>query len=205
MLLKAGAGTSLARVCLIALKNGLKGLEGFMGIPGSMGGCLTMNAGTGSSSIGESVNTVEMLTEDGKSISLHRSDITFGYRCATYPSQGVIVEAGLMVKRNGGGELRKLALEAARRRTAAKKVFPFNAGSIFKNPPGHSAGALIEECGLKGANEGDAQISHLHGNIIVNRGNAKAEDILKLMDRARATVLSRLSIELEHEIRIIGE
>lgn len=205
VLLRAGAGVSLARACLYALSHGLEGLEGLMGIPGSLGGCLTMNAGTNRASVGERVNTVSILAEGGEIISFHRREIDFGYRSARYPSSGIIVEAQLVLKKNEAEELRRRALETVGRRSSSRHVPPFNAGSIFKNPPGYTAGALVEECGLKGAHQGGAQISRLHGNIIVNRGWATAADVLKLMERAREAVLSRLGIELEEEIRVIGE
>jgi UDP-N-acetylmuramate dehydrogenase len=199
-IIKVGAGASLSRVCLYALNQGLEGLEGLVGIPGSLGGCLTMNAGRNSISVGDRAKTVKMLTEKGKLISFPRQDIDFGYRRAEYPARGVIVEAELTLKKRGGR-----VAKTSNKPPRSRQVLPFNAGSIFKNPPGQSAGALVEECGLKGEREGDAQISHLHGNIIVNRGNAKAAHILKLIERAREKVAARFDIQLETEIRVIGE
>ena len=197
---RAGAGVSLSRVCLFALNKGLEGLEALTGIPGSLGGSLTMNAGRNSASIGDRVKTVKMLTEKGELVSFTRQEIDFGYRRAEYPVRGVIVEAELVLGRSA-----ERVVKAPDRPSPSRQVLPFNAGSIFKNPPGQSAGTLMEECGLKGEREGDAQISHLHGNIIVNRGSAKAAHILKLMERARESVAARFDIHLEEEIKVIGE
>jgi UDP-N-acetylmuramate dehydrogenase len=203
--LRAGAGASMGQVCLFALMQGLEGLEGLIGIPGSLGGCLTMNAGANSASIGDSVKRVKMLTESGETIFADREEINFGYRKAEYPARGIILEAELSLKKGHGEDLRRRAQELTSKRLSSKCAFPFNAGSIFKNPEGYHAGALIEECGLKGECEGDAQISPVHGNIIVNRGRASASDVLKLMDRARKMVFSRSGIELEEEIKVVGE
>lgn len=203
-ILRAGAGSSLGRICLFALKNGLSGLEGLTGIPGSLGGCLTMNAGAGSTSVGENILRVKMLTEEGETVSFSRDEIDFGYRRAVYPVKGIFIEADFKLQVMDKKELSNRAVEAARKRRHSKFVFPFNAGSIFKNPQGRSAGALIEKCGLKGDTQGDAQISNLHGNIFVNRGHATAGDLLKLIEKAKEKVLESFGIELEEEIKIIG-
>jgi UDP-N-acetylmuramate dehydrogenase len=201
----AGAGAPLSRLVWEAAQRGLRGLEFAVGIPGTVGGAVVMNAGMGEHSLAEVVNKIEVLNEEGKILTLKREEIGFRYRGSRLSPDQVILKAELELKKGDKEDIENLMSKFRERRNITQPLSEPNAGSIFKNPPGEvSAGELIEEARLKGTQVGEAQISPRHANFIVNRGNAKAEDVINLVERVRRVIRERKGIELELEIEIIG-
>jgi UDP-N-acetylmuramate dehydrogenase len=151
------------------------------------------------------LEAVEIVTADGQSRDLPRAAIPFAYRSSGLP-QGSVVTAGAFALAPGDpGDIRRRISGYLVRRNAAQPVEHRSAGSVFKNPPGDFAGRLVEQAGLKGTRIGGAMISEKHGNFIVNLGGARARDVLALVDAARTRVRELTGVELELEVRVIGQ
>lgn len=210
-LLRIGAGLSLAKLVKYAFDAGLGGCEFLTGIPGNVGGAIFMNAGVKSLEAPAGFNEIKDILLDaevldlksGKIKVLSGRDIDFKYRYSGLDGK-IILGAGFKLKESKKEDIRaRIEAFNKKREWFAKIGFP-NAGSIFKNPePGKSAGMLIESCGLKGRRIGDAGISEVHANIIVNLGKAAAKDVLGLIDLARTCVKRKFGIDLELELKII--
>jgi UDP-N-acetylmuramate dehydrogenase len=201
----AGGGAPLSELVRFSHKKGLAGLEFLAGIPGTVGGAVAMNAGAWGKSTADVVTAVEILTSDGNRVTRSRSQIEFGYRKGVLPYGSVVVQArfqGTADRPEAIGERIRDYLE--RRKTGQPLDYP-SAGSVFKNPPQDYAGRLIESVGLKGKRVGGAMISDKHANVIVNVGGASAEDILSLMNAARQRVREQTGIDLELEIKVVGD
>ncbi|MGE5576390.1 MAG: UDP-N-acetylmuramate dehydrogenase [Syntrophothermus sp.] len=204
--IKAGAAAPLIRVAMEAASAGLSGLEFAGGIPGSLGGALYMNAGAHGSDISRVVERVRVIhRESGGIEELDAKVLEFGYRTSLLRRRGyVALGAELALARGVPAEIRARMDEfTKRRRTTQPQGLP-NAGSIFRNPPGQAAGRLIEEAGAKGMTVGGAEVSTVHANFIVNRGEATASDVLKLISRVQALVEEHHGIRLEREIEFVG-
>lgn len=202
--LRAGAGVVLAHLVQEAFSQGLSGLEFAVGVPGTLGGALAMNAGSRDEWIGGIVESVT-LYEPGVGLTARRGpEIAWGYRRSGLPAQGIIVESVLKLEQGDESRIR-LTMEASlmRRRKSQPMGMP-SAGSVFVNPEGDSAGRLIEESGLKGYSIGGAQISEVHANFIVNTGGASALDVVRLVRHIRSVVSERHGIELRPEIKFLG-
>lgn len=201
--LYAEAGTPLPMISKYAMEMGLSGIEFVSGIPGSLGGAIIMNAGTGEMEIGPFIRNVKILDMNGTIRDIKADELKFGYR-SSYLPRGVIISAELGLKRSRKEDMRnKCKKNSIKRRDTQPLSLP-NAGSIFKNPVGNYAGRLIEEVGLKGTAIGDAQISSLHANFIVNRGKATARDVLSLIRMIGKKVEKEKDITFELEIKIVG-
>ena len=201
----AGGGLGLSELVRFSQKQGLAGLEFLAGIPGTVGGAVAMNAGAWGKSTGDVVTIVEILTADGERGIMSGSQLQFGYRRAVLPAGAVVVKAqfkGTPDRPEAIGERIRDYLE---RRKAGQPLDYPSAGSVFKNPPHDYAGRLIESVGLKGKRVGGAMISEKHANVIVNVGGASAEDILALMETARQRVREQTGIDLEPEIKVVGD
>lgn len=199
-------GVPLGKLINLTIDEGLGGLEGLVGIPGSLGGAIVMNAGTANSEIGEMVNWVKVIDKESLEIKTLTSDqLGFSYRNSVFQrDQYILLEANLHLNKECSNNLRLLKAEIIKERNNKQPVkFP-NSGSIFKNPPNNSAGRLIEETGLKGYAVGDAQISNQHANFIINKGNAKAVEVLELMNMARKAVYNKTNIVLKPEVKFLG-
>jgi UDP-N-acetylmuramate dehydrogenase len=201
--LRAEAGATHATVTRFCAERGLAGLEFAVGIPGTVGGWIAMNAGIGAREMKDAVEAVELVA-DGQVREWPAHALGFGYRRAELPAGAVVSAARFRVTSDEPAAIRARMQELLARRRATQPVDQPSFGSVFKNPPGDFAGRLIEAAGLKGAREGGAEISTVHANFIVNRGGATARDALALMDRARAAVRDRFGIELEPEVRVVG-
>jgi UDP-N-acetylmuramate dehydrogenase len=202
--LRAGAGAVLAPLVQDAFGRGLSGLEWAVGIPGTLGGALAMNAGTLDGCIGDVVDTVTMFVPGQGLVLVHGRDVAWDYRRSGLAGRGVVLEAVLNVEE---GEPVRIRAEMERSLNVRKKHQPIgspSAGSVFMNPPGNSAGQLIDQSGLKGLQIGGARISPVHANFIVNEGGATASDVVRLMRYARDAVRERFGVELEPEIRFLG-
>lgn len=199
------AGAQLAGVAARAMKAGLRGFEFTAGIPGSVGGAVIMNAGANGLSISALVEEVLVLDFEGEYFRKAKRELNFGYRSSNLQQEPVIVVEATFSCYPGDKNLIKEEMERfiARRRLTQPLNYP-SAGSVFKNPPGDSAGRLIELAGLKGVKVGEAQISMLHANFIVNLGSATARDVLTLIEKARETVRSCFGVDLILEVKVIG-
>jgi UDP-N-acetylmuramate dehydrogenase len=199
--LECGAGNSLGRVIAAAKTRGLSGLEFLSGIPGTAGGALVMNAGTNDKSIGSLVESVKVMDYNGRINDLFRTDLRLGYRRSNL-SRYIILGCCLKLAKKGKKEIVNKAEEYLSRRRITQDLLRPSAGCIFKNPPGKSAGKLIDLCGLKGRKAGGAAVSKIHANFILNYGAAKAADVLKLMSLIKRRVKGKFNITLEPEIKI---
>ncbi len=202
----AGAASSLVSLARIAAANSLGGLEFAIGIPGTLGGALVMNAGANNASIGDLVKSVRVILPGGGVGEKGRHELGFGYRHSKLRGSGeIVIDAVLECYYRDPTEIKvdmKTYLDGRKR--VQPGGYP-NAGSVFKNPDGHSAGQLIEESGCKGMERGGAQVSLKHANFIVNKGHATARDIMYLIERVRARVRDTFKVELKTEIEIWGD
>lgn len=205
MVVRADAGVSLAKLLNFTAEHGLTGLEFAAGIPGTVGGALCMNAGTAQGEIGDVVDSVTLLGPAGDLLVRHRDEMRFGYRTANVPAGHIVIDTKIILRHGDAGKIKAQVKELLEQRKERQPWGQPNAGSVFKNPLDEAAGKLIESAGLKGLAIGGAQISEKHANFIVNLGNARAADVLALMDTIREKVLEMHRIRLEPEIKIIGE
>lgn len=202
----ADAGVALARLAVFARNESLTGLEFAHGIPGSLGGAVCMNAGAyGGEMRDVIVSATAWLPEKGV-CELSGEALQLRYRHSIFSDRnGVVLGARLRLKEGERQEISaKMENLICRRREKQPLEFP-SAGSTFKRPEGHFAGALIEQCGLKGAQIGGAQVSEKHAGFIINVGGATCADVLALIEHIRATVREKTGVLLESEIRVIGD
>jgi len=199
-----GAAYTVTRLVREAARRGYAGLEFAEGIPGSVGGALVMNAGAYGAEFEKVVDRVDGVTHEGRPVSFGRKEIFFSYRESHLPGT-IVTRVGLRLVKEGSAKVSLKVRElVARRKSTQPAGFP-NSGSMFRNPPGDFAGRLIEAAGLKGKTVGRAQISDRHANFIVNLGAARAEEVRKLMEMARAEVKRQFGVDLEPEVRLVGE
>lgn len=200
------SGVELSKLISLARNNGLTGLERLIRVPGTVGGAIFMNAGDTFKKkfIGDLVVWVEVVDKEGNVKKLELAECEFGYRSSRFQKSG---ETILRVKLQLKQETKEKIEIAARDILVRKMKQPTgpSMGSTFKNPQGSSAGELIEKAGLKGKQIGGAKISEVHGNFIINTGNATAKDVKDLIDLIKKTVKDKFNIELEEEIRYVGE
>jgi UDP-N-acetylmuramate dehydrogenase len=201
---KAGAGLRLSRLLRFCLQQNLSGLEFIAGVPGSVGGALRMNAGTHAGEMADVCVAVHLVLTDGALVRLDRAKLLFSYRRLDLPPAAVVVGAEFLFTVSSREEIRQRIRSLLKVRKDKQPWRLPSAGSVFKNPPGDSAGRLIEAVGLKGVRIGDAQISPKHANFIVNRGQARARDILALIQLAQEKVSREFGVHLELEIEVVG-
>ncbi len=204
-LIHAEAGASLGAVARAAQVAGLTGLEAISGIPGTIGGAACMNAGAYGTEVGAYAVHVEAVDRAGNAVTLDREALAFGYRTSAIQAQSLAAVHVTLRLSPGEPEAITKAMRdyAARRREKQPLTLP-SAGSFFKRPAGHFAGALIEAAGLKGISVGGAQVSGLHAGFLVNTGGATASDFLNLVALVQARVLETSGVTLEPEVRIVG-
>jgi UDP-N-acetylmuramate dehydrogenase len=201
------AGAMLPRLAVLCALSGLSGIESLSGIPGTVGGALSMNAGAYGRSIGELVEWVEVVDAEGKIHRVEARAIRFGYREAKYPVQGIVVRAGF---RFGHGT-RESVFEGMRlvneKRRASQPWGEKTFGSAFRNPPEGAGKAreLLERAGMKGEREGDACFSEKHANFLVNRGRATAAEVRRLLSRGQSAVRVSCGILLLPEVKMWGD
>ena len=205
--LMVGAGYSIVALAVLISKKGLSGLEFASGIPGSVGGAVYMNAGAHGSDISKILTNAHILFEDGSLQWLTNDEMEFSYRTSVLQKKrpGMVVEARFQLME---GDKEQIVAVMQKNKDYRKVTQPYDspcAGSIFRNPLPHFAGKLIEEAGLKGFQIGGAQISEMHGNFIVNAGNAKAFDVLQLIEYVKKTIMEKYNIQMETEVEIIGK
>lgn len=200
----AGGGASLGGVCAKAARAGLSGIEAISGIPSSLGGAVRINAGAYGGEIFDVLESVQLVSRGGEISERGAAEIPHGYRWTSLMETAEIVSrASLRLKPVPRDEIAARTQAVAVKRRGALPADP-NAGSVFKNPPGDYAGRLLESCGLKGTRQGGAEISTRHANVIVNRGDARAGDVLELMRLMRRSVLEKFGVELWPEVELMG-
>lgn len=201
----AQAGAMMGTVAAAAAEAGLAGLEFASGIPGTIGGGAFMNAGAYGGEMAQVVTRVDGIRPDGTPFSFTGSEMHFGYRASRAAEENLIVTDVVMTLQAGSrDEIRARMQELNRRRNEKQPLNLPSAGSTFKRPEGYFAGALIEQCGLKGYTIGGAQVSEKHAGFLVNMGNS-AKDFMGLIRYVQKTVLEQTGVKLETEVRIIGE
>ena len=201
----AWAGASLARVSAFAQASGLAGLEFASGIPGTLGGGCAMNAGAYGGQLSDVLIDARMLL-DGAVKTLLVEDMQMGYRTSLPLREGgIVISARFALTPDNPESIAERMRELNARRRDKQPLNRPSAGSTFKRPEGHFAGALIEQSGLKGYRVGGAQVSEKHAGFIVNAGGATAKDILTLIGIVQEEVLARFGVHLETEVRILGE
>lgn len=199
-----GAGVSLSSLCIFARDNGLTGLEFAYGIPGSAGGAAFMNAGAYGGEMKDVICKAVHLTADGNIEEISGNALDFGYRHSYYSDKKHIITGMYFKLSNGDREKISALMDDYMARRKAKQPLEYpSAGSVFKRPEGYFAGALIEECSLKGKRIGDAQVSEKHAGFIINRGNATCKDVCELIELIKRTVWEEKGIKLEQEIRAV--
>ncbi len=203
--LTAAAGAMLGAVAGFAAENGLTGLEFASGIPGTVGGAVTMNAGAYGGEMKDVVVRVDGILPDGTEMSLSGEEMRFGYRRSAVKDLNLIVtEVTMELAEGDPAAIRAKMSELNRQRAEKQPLDVPSAGSTFKRPEGFYAAALIDQCGLKGYSVGGAQVSMKHAGFLVNSGDS-SRDYLELVRTVQRIVRERAGVELEPEIRIIGE
>lgn len=204
-LIVAGAGALMSSIAQEALKNSLTGFEFASGIPGTIGGGITMNAGAYDGELKDIVTKVEVINSDGEVISLSNEEMNFGYRTSIIKQKPLIVTSVTLSLNNGDSEKIKARMDelAAKRREKQPLEYP-SAGSTFKRPEGYFAGKLIMDAGLRGYTVGGAQVSEKHCGFVINKGNATAEDVYELICDVQDKVKARFGVVLEPEVIFLG-
>ncbi len=198
----AGGGALLSAVVQETFRRNWQGLEFAVGTPGTIGGAVAMNAGTRDEWMGSAARSVTVMDGEGRLQKIPGSAITWGYRTSSVP--GVVVECELQAAQCDPFYIRGKMEAALAKRQQSQPLGQKSCGSVFKNPEGATAAALIEACGLKGASRGGAQVSSMHANFIVNNGEATAEDMAGLMQEIQQKVRETHGIQLAPEVRFLG-
>ena len=204
-IIRCSAGTSLSKLCTTALENGLSGLEFAYGIPGTVGGAVYMNAGAYGGEIKDVLKSVQHINPDFVIETVNAADLNLAYRKSFYSDhpEYIITTAEFKLQKSNKAEIKaKMDDLIGRRKDKQPLEFP-SAGSTFKRPEGYFAGALIEQCGLKGYRIGGAEVSEKHAGFIINRCSGTASDIIAIIDHVRKTVKENTGVTLEPEVKII--
>ena len=205
--LTADAGEAIAKLAWKAAKRGLKGLEWAVGIPGTVGGGVVMNAGAHSSCMADILVSATVLTPDGSITEVKPKDLGYAYRTSNLQGDNRMVVRATIQLEPGytKAEMMNLSNQNWTQRKTTQPYHLPSCGSVFRNPQPHAAARLIEQLGLKGYKIGDAQIAHRHANFILNCGTATANDIFQLIRYAQEKVEYHWSVSLEPEVKLIGE
>ncbi len=201
----ASAGAKLSSVCKLALENGLSGLEFSFGIPGSVGGAVYMNAGAYGGEIKQVIISVTSVTRDGRVVKRSVEELELGYRTSVFKTNDEIILSADFRLINADKTQIKAKMEdfLTRRKTKQPLEYP-SAGSTFKRPEGYFAGALIEQCNLKGFSIGGARVSEKHAGFVINSGCATCDDVLALIKHIQNTVFENTGVNLETEVIYLG-
>ena len=200
------AGTLLSKAAQFAATQELAGMEALRGIPGTLGGAVTMNAGAYDTEMKDVLYSVDVLTPEGKLRTLTPAELELGYRHSVIPERGYIVVAATLALRKGDpAEIQARMADFQNRRKEKQPLDKASAGSTFKRPEGYFAGKLIEDTGLRGFRHGGAQVSEKHCGFVINDGTARAADIYWLIGEVRKRVLLEQHVELTPEVKIWGE
>ena len=202
--LYAEGGVGMPTVIGYAVRRSLAGLEWAAGIPGTVAGCVVMNAGTKLGEMKNSVKAVRMVNMKGLVVDVSAAQIGFEYRRALLP-RGIVVGVWVQLQQGIRSGIERVVKDYLHYRRDTQPLALPSAGCVFKNPPSDSAGRLIEEAGLKGTRVGDAEVSMKHANFIVNRGQARAADVMALIGKVRSAIRRRTGLRLDLELKIVGK
>jgi UDP-N-acetylmuramate dehydrogenase len=204
--IKAETGARLSEIAAASCENLLAGFEFAAGIPGTLGGAVVMNAGAYDREMKDVIIETTCINDKGELITITGAGHEFGYRSSIMQKKGYIVlKSVIMLERGEKAKIMETMRELAKRRQDKQPLDLPSAGSVFKRPDGYYAGKLIEECGLRGATIGGAKVSEKHCGFIVNNGDATAADVINLIEHIRHDVKRKCGVELQPEVRIIGE
>ena len=199
------AGTLLSKAAQFAATQELSGMEALRGIPGTLGGAVTMNAGAYGTEMKDVLYSVDVLTPEGELRTLTPAELALGYRHSVIPERGYVVVAATLALRKGDpAEIKVRMADFQNRRKEKQPLDKASAGSTFKRPEGYFAGKLIEDTGLRGFRHGGAQVSEKHCGFVINDGTARAADIYWLIGEVRKRVLLEQHVELTPEVKIWG-
>ncbi len=202
--LYAEGGVGMPTLIGYAVRRSLAGLEWAAGIPGTVAGCVVMNAGTKLGEMKDTVKAVRVVRAHGEVLDCPAESITFEYRRASLPS-GIVVGVWLQLKPGVRSVVEKVVKDYLRYRRETQPLTLPSAGCVFKNPANDSAGRVVEAAGLKGVSVGDACVSTKHANFIVNQGRASAADVLALIKKVRAQVVRKTGVKLALELKLVGQ
>ena len=201
----AEVGVMLGKMVKETIKRNLTGLESMIGVPGTLGGALVMNAGAFGGEISNCLDTINVMTMEGEIKTYKQNEIDFSYRHSTFPTDEILVSAAFTLKEIPKEMIQSQRAQASQGRKDTQPLKFRSAGSVFKNPkPDLAAGYLIDQAGLKGTRQGDAEISPKHANFFVNHGQAKAADVVTLIRMAKKTVQEKFDVKLDLEIKTLG-
>ena len=203
-ILYAEGGVGMPTLIGYAIRHSLAGLEWAAGIPGTVAGCVVMNAGTKLGEMKDSVKAVRMVNMKGKIVDVEAAQVKFEYRRALLP-RGIVVGVWIQLRQGVRSEIERVVKDYLHYRRDTQPLAMASAGCVFKNPPGDSAGRLIEAAGMKGARVGDAEVSMKHANFMVNRGQASAADVTALIGRVRRAIRRLTGVRLDLELKIVGK
>lgn len=202
----AKAGALLSKVAAEALEEGLTGMEFASGIPGTIGGAVFMNAGAYGGEMKDIIKEVKVLDDQGEIRVLSNEEMKLGYRTSIVKEKGyTVLSAVLQLKKGDVSVIRETMEDLKNRRTSKQPLDMPSAGSTFKRPEGYFAGKLIMDSGLRGFSMGGAQVSEKHCGFVVNKGGATAEDVTALIREVQRRVKEKFGVELETEVRFLGE
>lgn len=204
--LNVGAGVLLSKLARVALEEELAGLEPLAGIPASLGGAIYMNSGAYGKQIGDIVISTTYIDENLEIKTIENKEIEFGYRKSIFQTKNwIIISSRINLNKATKEEIKAKMNEYSKSRKEKQPLDKPNAGSTFKRGQNFVTAQLIDECGLKGYSIGDAEVSKLHAGFIINKKNATAEDILKLIEYVKTKVKEKFNVDIQVEIKILGD
>lgn len=202
----AQAGALLSKIAVKALNAALTGFEFASGIPGTLGGAVTMNAGAYGGEMKQVLTSARVLKDSGVIEEVSVSEMELGYRTSIFSKSGDTVISAEIKLETGDAEIIRANMEELKKKRVEKQPLEYpSAGSTFKRPEGYFAGKLIQDAGLRGFRVGDAQVSEKHCGFVINRGQATAADILSLMEQVSDRVFTQFGVRLEPEVKLVGE
>ncbi len=199
------AGVLLQKLVNFCREKGFSGMEGLVGIPGMLGGAICGNAGSYGCEIRNLMLSVVLLRADGSLERFKPEDLGFGYRRSDIHADDIVLSANLKLMKDDAAAVAARTEGFFKKKKEAQPIWERSAGCVFRNPEGMSAGKLIDEAGCKGMHINDIEVSSLHANFFVNRGQGRADDYLRLMDKVSAKVMEKFQVALEPEIRVMGK
>ena len=202
----AQSGVLLSSLAKILLRHELTGFEFASGIPGTLGGSVTMNAGAYGGEMKDVLFSIEVMDMEGNVFELHGAEMKLGYRRSVVQDRDLIVlSAILQLKKGEYQDIKALMDDLDHRRKTKQPLEWPSAGSTFRRPPGYFAGKLVQDVGMRGFSNGNAQVSDLHCGFVINRGNATAQEVIDLISMIQKRVKEKFGVELHTEVKVIGE
>ena len=198
------SGAMFGKLVKLSISNNLTGLESLIGIPGTLGGALVMNAGAFGREISRCLQYVDVIKMNGTKKQYSSKNIRFQYRSSSFSKNEIIIGASFILKKDDPINIEKKRQKASQGRKSSQPLRVRSAGSIFKNPENTAAGYLIDQAGLKGTVKGGAEISSIHANFFVNNGDATSDDLVSLIRLTRKKVSKLFGIHLDLEIKTLG-